>query len=80
MNPIERLGDFMERNIVLGYPFGKLRSSVRGQTALEYLLIIVVAIIVVVAIYMWVDSTRETVENQATGHVGNLLNEFGAGT
>lgn len=76
MNPIERLGDFIERNSAFGYPFGKLRSSTRGQTALEYLLIIVVAIIVVVAIFLWVQSTSQTAQVEANARLGNALEQM----
>ena len=76
MNPIERLGNYFERNTVLGIPFGKLRSSVRGQTALEYLLIIVVAIIVVVAIFLWVQSTASTTQTEANQRLGEALNQI----
>jgi len=76
MNPIERLGDLYERNPVFGYPFGKLRNTVRGQTALEYLLIIVVAIIVVVAIFLWVQSTAANTEEEANSRLAEALNQI----
>lgn len=73
MNPIEKLGDLLER--VVGYPFSRVRYAVKGQTALEYLLIIVVAIIVVVAVWIWVSSTSSTMKNTGNNTVIYLQNE-----
>jgi ABC-type maltose transport system permease subunit len=71
MNPIEKLGDLLER--VVGYPFSRVRCAVKGQTALEYLLIIVVAIIVVVAVWMWVNSTQKGMANTANSTLNRLV-------
>jgi len=57
-------------------PIEKLRRAVKGQTALEYLLIIVVAIIVVVAVYLWVTSTAQGTQASANEMITNLISEF----
>ena len=52
----------------------------KGQTALEYLLIIVVAIIVVVAIFLWTSSTQKGVAAKGNERLDTFFNLTAGGT
>ncbi len=47
--------------------------NAKGQTALEYLLIVVVAIMVVVAVMVWMQSTADRVKDRGGEAVDRLV-------
>jgi uncharacterized protein (UPF0333 family) len=62
MNPIETIRSF--------------RNASKGQTALEYLLILVVALVVVALVYFWVSGTSDTATTQANAVTGNVFEQM----
>ncbi|MBN2517692.1 MAG: class III signal peptide-containing protein [Candidatus Altiarchaeota archaeon] len=54
-------------------------TSKKGQTSLEYLLIIVVALVVVIGIFIWVNSAQEEATRQANEGMERFWNVLGGG-